>query len=655
MSEDALQVGLSVIQASDLSDRTKKNYTRDWRKWAGWFGETGVSPLAATGEDALRWLESSERKRFEVRDVRKAVSFVYQRLGMASPVRDRRVMAAVPGATGTYGTVDEYSETYRLRVRDWQRHYLVWCHDQEVDPFSGSPAHVADFLRSLHPEYSQYNIETANVAVSRYLEDHGLPGTRYHPTVVAAITKCRASRDVSGDAERRQQSEHHVSRREVIQSQWRQWCYDESIDVINASAADALRYLRGLEHQITAAARVFQLSRMYQGLEDPFSSEDVLAWKKKHRRASKDGTLPEAPPKRRGRDVIEEIRAAHAKQPEVIPVGLTREEVIEVDSDISDLYSPRTLDRYASRYVRFENWLVGREIPIERVVGWHVSVYLKELAADLRVSTLYGELASLAMVFDELKFKTNPAMDPLVDRYLKKLKRRRRETASQMDAFREFHYQILASHVEKPFPGERTRRTEIRAATDLSMFGAMFDGMLRVAEMAAACWRDLKWMDDGSGRLEVPFSKTDQFGEGECAYLSPRTMQSLDRLRRAQRKWGRAKPGDDRILRLGGRGVAYHVRDACKAAGLQGRFGTHSMRIGMAQELAVAGFGLTMIMNAGRWDSTDMPAYYTRGLKASESAVALLHRMLADGRHRVEEEMKGFDVLSSYHKVRRLV
>lgn len=655
MSEDALQAGLSVIQASDLSERTKKNYTQGWRKWSGWFGETGVSPLAATGDDALRWLNSRERNRFEVLDVRKAVSFVYQRLGMASPVRDRCVMAAVPGATGVYGTVDEYGETYRWRVRDLQRDYLLWCHSQEMDPFSGGPAQVAEFLRSLHPEFSQYTIETANVAVSRYLEDHGRPGTSHHPTVVAAITECRARRDDSGDAERKQPSERSVSRREVFQNHWRQWCDDKSIDATKAIAADALRYLHSLEHQRTAAARVFQLSQMYQGSEDPFSSEDVLAWKKKHRRALKDGTLPEAPPKRRGRDVIEEMRSANATQPEVVPVGLTREELIAVDADIGDRYAPRTLERYASGYTRFENWISGRGIGIEKANGWYVSVYLKDLAADLRVSTLYGEAASLAMVFDELEFEPNPARDPVVDRYLKRLKRRRRETASQMDAFREFHYQTLASQVENPLPGEQPHRTELRAATDLAMFGAMFDGMLRATEMAAACWGDLKWFDDGSGRLQVPFSKTDQFGEGECTYLSPRTMQSLDRLRRARRKWGRVKPGDDRILCLGREAVGRHVRAACKVAGLQGRFGSHSMRIGMAQELAVAGFGLTMIMNAGRWDSSDMPAYYIRGLKVPESAVAELHRMLAEGRHRVDEEMKGFDVLSSYHKIRRFV
>ena len=90
----------------------------------------------------------------------------------------------------------------------------------------------------------------------------------------------------------------------------------------------------------------------------------------------------------------------------------------------------------------------------------------------------------------------------------------------------------------------------------------------------------------------------------------------------------------------------------CQEAGLEGDFGTHSFRIGIAQELAVAGFGLVLIMQAGRWTSPEMPAYYIRGLKASESAVAELHRMMADGRFRAEEDAKGYDVLSTYYAVR---
>ena len=150
----------------------------------------------------------------------------------------------------------------------------------------------------------------------------------------------------------------------------------------------------------------------------------------------------------------------------------------------------------------------------------------------------------------------------------------------------------------------------------------------------------------------VPFSKTDQFGEGEFTYVSRRSMESLGNLKEVRRSQGPVKPGDDRIFQLGSRELGLHVQGACKSAGIEGRFGTHAMRIGMAQELAVAGFGLVLIMLAGRWETPGMPAYYIRGLKVSESAVAELHRMWADGRRRVEREAKGYDVLSTYHAVR---
>ena len=103
-SGDALWVGIEVIRTSGLSKRTKKNYSYGWRIWASCCQEAEIGPMAATGDDALRWLGSGERKPNGVRDTRKAVSFVYQRLGMASPLRDRRVMRALFGESGRYVT-----------------------------------------------------------------------------------------------------------------------------------------------------------------------------------------------------------------------------------------------------------------------------------------------------------------------------------------------------------------------------------------------------------------------------------------------------------------------------------------------------------------------------------------------------------------------
>ena len=91
------------------------------------------------------------------------------------------------------------------------------------------------------------------------------------------------------------------------------------------------------------------------------------------------------------------------------------------------------------------------------------------------------------------------------------------------------------------------------------------------------------------------------------------------------------------------------IKDAAARLGLAGEYGSHSLRIGMAQDLAVAGFSLPMIMSAGRWKLPEMPAYYIRGLVPEEFAVARLHEMLHRGDDRVERELMPFDILSTYH------
>jgi site-specific recombinase XerD len=48
----------------------------------------------------------------------------------------------------------------------------------------------------------------------------------------------------------------------------------------------------------------------------------------------------------------------------------------------------------------------------------------------------------------------------------------------------------------------------------------------------------------------------------------------------------------------------------------------HSMRIGAAHDLVEAGFDVAAIANAGGWESLMMPNYYTRELRAKQSAMA---------------------------------
>ena len=69
------------------------------------------------------------------------------------------------------------------------------------------------------------------------------------------------------------------------------------------------------------------------------------------------------------------------------------------------------------------------------------------------------------MVFEEMKdvlgLEENPVLTGLVDGNLRKLQRRRRERAAQMDPIREAHYQAVIASVMKALVGEKSGRAEV--------------------------------------------------------------------------------------------------------------------------------------------------------------------------------------------------
>ena len=650
-------LGLEVIRASDLKPKGIKDYSYRWRRWVSWCDEMGVSPLAATADDALLWLRHEERPRSMVKETKKAVSLVYRALGMGSPFLERRVMREVFGENGRYGGEEEYSVwargNHRLRVRD----YLVWCQQGGWAALPGSGRQVAEFLPTIAVEYSYAMVEAASAGVSRYLEDNGCPGTSHHPAVQKALKECQvlcSGRVGPGHRELRVKT---TTRRDVMQEHWTDWCRDEGIDWKRAGVDDALRYLRGLEYQRTAGLRVHQLSLLYEGMEEnPFASESVEQWRSEHVRWVKEKPAVDWRVVGRADAVIQEMKAARAPQLVTVAVGLTLEDVEDLNDDLSGDYAASTLKSYAKSYAGFERWFVGKKLSAHQVVDQHVGAYLKYKSRTCRVTTLRGIATGIAMVSEEMKdtlgLEENPVLTGLVDSYLGKLQRRRRERAAQMGPIREEHYQAVMASVKKSLVGERSGRAELRAALVVALFSVAFDGMLRAGEAEEARRGDVSRRPDGSGRLYVPFSKTDQWGVGEYVYLSRRSMKALDNLKEVRRKQVGVKLKDDRIFQVGPSEMLVMVREALQAAGVEGHFGTHSFRIGMAQELLLAGFGLVLIMRAGRWTSPNMPAYYVRGLDVAEGAVAELHRVWAKGGDRVIGDARGIDVLSTYDFVR---
>ena len=55
----------------------------------------------------------------------------------------------------------------------------------------------------------------------------------------------------------------------------------------------------------------------------------------------------------------------------------------------------------------------------------------------------------------------------------------------------------------------------------------MRDTLLRRSEVAALTWGNVKVHEDGSGRIHVARSKTDQAAEGVILYLGPTAVEAL--------------------------------------------------------------------------------------------------------------------------------
>ena len=157
-----------------------------------------------------------------------------------------------------------------------------------------------------------------------------------------------------------------------------------------------------------------------------------------------------------------------------------------------------------------------------------------------------------------------------------------------------------------------------RGGVDMAILSLMRDAMLRVSEAAALRWRDLKSLPDGTGRVFIRRSKTDQEGVGAVGFVSVPTMALLRAVRNGANS-------EDRIFGLRRKQMTNRIKRAAVAAGLGDGFSGHSPRIGMARDLARAGIEMTSLMNAGRWTTSAMPALYTRNERAARGAVAIYY------------------------------
>ena len=166
----------------------------------------------------------------------------------------------------------------------------------------------------------------------------------------------------------------------------------------------------------------------------------------------------------------------------------------------------------------------------------------------------------------------------------------------------------------------------------------MRDALLRRSEAAALTWKDVTFLADGTARLAIRRSKTDQNGEGAIQFIGKHSAQALQAIQ------GDAAPSEHLFGLHSGRAVSNRIAAMARAAGLGNGFSGHSPRVGMAQDLAANGASATELMGAGRWTACRMPRPLHQGASRRAGRRGSLLRRVEVGAGDVSRKKTGFGV-----------
>lgn len=174
-----------------------------------------------------------------------------------------------------------------------------------------------------------------------------------------------------------------------------------------------------------------------------------------------------------------------------------------------------------------------------------------------------------------------------------------------------------------------------RDLRDAALINVAFETMFRRSELISLDVDNLSVEADGSGRIFLPHSKTDQEGAGHLQYLSPETVQLLQQWIEVAgvtrgpifRSTPKSNKPDRYNSPLSDRDVARIFKGRALAAGLDASLVSgHSTRVGAAQDLVAANFSSAEIMRQGRWKTERMVIRYSESLNAARGAMAQLKK-----------------------------
>ncbi len=600
---------VAAFEAAGLKPATILIYTARWKRWEAWCTGNDVDPLAATYEDYLKFLAENEPSwaKATVKMLSNAMSCVYRYLGKNSPSQPARQVGAVTTA---------FHQT-------WFNKFRAWCEARGKTPIPAQPQDVVAFLTAASQSYAPYNTRIARAAIGWHHQNEGYPTPTDYPEVHHMMADLK---------------DHHprgsiltlktVHGRERHRKMWATWSQEHGIDPYNPTPDDLCAYVQHHAERVLRVTVREYVSSIAAMLDDPSlvrsdSVKKAIAAVPKTRPVQRPSTSVQqevAAEIQRFMELIPSSELWNGKVPKYLkPEQHNRIRQAMVAADVTR----ETLHTYIrTGWIPMKRWCQAMGIAIETAEAGDVAAFLCELSERVSPTSATSARTALAYCFQQFRPLDNPANNLDVRKAVQGLRRERPRPPAQVDPITETEFVLIRATAHRPRHKERPHDTRLRAAVDIAMIGTMRDSMLRGKEAAEALWCHVMWNKNGTGTLTIPRSKTDQFAEGAAGHLSKRTMNDLSTMRQAMLEMGIQIAEDDLIFRMSIKVLPRRIKDACHAAGLRGRYASHSPRVGMTQDLAMSNTGEVKLAQAGRWKNGKMPVYYARKIKASKNAVA---------------------------------
>jgi len=292
--------------------------------------------------------------------------------------------------------------------------------------------------------------------------------------------------------------------------------------------------------------------------------------------------------------------------------------LVEYERKAKGAISPNTKRALKADSAIWSAWCANEGLSSLPAMPDALSAFVDDQATSKSCATVRRYIATIARMHRAASLN-DPTKDETVKLAMKRMARAYGTRQDQADA-------LNRPAVDRMIAAAGDRVRDLR---NVAMLALQYDTMTRRSELVAIELEDITRQEDGTGTVIIRRSKTDQAGEGAVCFLATDTMERLaswidaagvedGALFRSVNKGGKA--GD----RLHDRDVPRILKGMAEAAGLDIDPSGHSARVGVAQDMTAAGFGLSEIMQAGRWKSPTMPARYSENQQARRGAAAKL-------------------------------